>query len=81
MTMKTKTDNWSDLLNPVFIKEMRQFFHNKLFLSVTVVLLVVQLLLVSCFNSVFREADSLAAKVFITVDTWVMYLCVFAKHF
>lgn len=77
MTMKTKTDNWSDLLNPVFIKEMRQFFHNKLFLSVTVVLLVVQLLLVSCFNSVFREADSVAAKVFITVDTWVMYLCVF----
>ena len=42
---KKSVRDWSDRLNPVFIKEMRQYFHNRGILAVMGVLLLVQLLM------------------------------------
>ena len=69
----------SDWLNPVLVKEVRQFFHNKFFFSLVGILLGVQLLLMFIFNLSFEEwkgGDS-AGRIFITIDTVLMYLCVF----
>lgn len=69
----------SDWLNPVLVKEVRQFFHNKFFFSLVGILLGVQLLLMFIFNLSFEEwkgGDS-AGRIFISIDTVLMYLCVF----
>ena len=75
--MNERTHNLSDLLNPVFVKEMRQFFHNKLFLSNITLLLVGQLLLIALFLPAFRDGDTSAGNIFIRIDTAIMYLAVF----
>lgn len=42
---------WNDFLNPVFVKEIRQYFHNKLIVGVMALLLLLQLLLLVFFQS------------------------------
>ncbi|MBO5792059.1 MAG: hypothetical protein J6S54_06250 [Lentisphaeria bacterium] len=78
--MNDKKKYWDDFLNPVLVKEMRQFFHNRLLLSLAGGLLGVQLLVLFVFNLTFSEWKefSEAGTVFIVIDTALMYLCVLA---
>ena len=76
--MKIREFN-SDWLNPVLVKEVRQFFHNKLFFSLVGGLLGLQLLVLIIFNLTASEwKDSRdAGTIFIIIDTILMYVCVF----
>lgn len=68
----------SDWLNPVLVKEVRQFFHSKSFFSLVGLLLGLQLLMLFIFNLSFedwKKGDS-AGMTFIVLDTVLMYLCV-----
>ncbi len=77
--MKNLSSVNTDWLNPVLVKEVRQFFHNKLFLSLVGGLLGLQLLLLFIFNLTFDDwkNGSDAGKLFIGIDTVLMYVCVF----
>ena len=76
--MSEKTRYWDDFLNPVLVKEMRQFFHNKFFLSLVGGLLGIQMLMLFIFNLTYSEwkDSSEAGMTFIIIDTVTMYLCV-----
>ena len=78
--MNDKKKYWDDFLNPGLVKEMRQFFHNRVLLSLAGGLLGVQLLVLFVFNLTFSEwkESSEAGTVFIVIDTALMYLCVLA---
>ena len=76
--MKKMTFN-SDWLNPILVKEVRQFFHNKFFFSLVGGLLGLQLILLFIFTLLFsqwRESSREAGTVFMVIDTLLMYLCV-----
>lgn len=78
---KERFKYWDDHLNPVLIKEIRQFFHNKLFLSLVAGLLGVQLLVLFIFNLSFESMGkdhSQLGEIFIIIDAILMYVCVFA---
>ena len=55
---KTVRRDWSDWFNPVFIKEMRQYFHNRAILAVMGVLLLVQLLLLVMIQLLSAEEEA-----------------------
>ena len=76
--MNGKLKYWDDFLNPVLVKEIRQFFHNKLFLSIVAGLLGVQLVVLLIFSLSFSEwkDGSEAGKIFIVIETILMYVCV-----
>lgn len=76
--MNGKLKYWDDFLNPVLVKEVRQFFHNKVFLTLVAGLLGLQLLMLFIFNLTFSQwRDSgEAGTVFVVIDTILMYLCV-----
>ena len=76
--MNGKLKYWDDFLNPVLVKEMRQFFHNKVFLTLVAGLLGLQLLMLFIFNLTFSQwKDSgEAGTVFVVIDTILMYLCI-----
>ena len=71
---------WDDYLNPVLVKEIRQFFHNKFILALAGGLLGIQLFTLFIFNLTFSEwnESSEAGTIFIAIDTVLMYLCVLA---
>lgn len=77
--MKKSPSFNSDRFNPVLIKEVRQFFHNKFFLSLAGILLGGQLLLIFIYNLSFEDwkKGDLAGTTFIVIDSVFMYLCVF----
>lgn len=77
--MKDRSTYWDDFLNPVLVKEMRQFFHNRLFLLLGAVLLGIQLLSLFVFEtfSLWKEGKE-AGSVFMTIETILMYLSVFS---
>ena len=76
--MNGKLKYYDDFLNPVLVKEIRQFFHNKLFLSIVAGLLGVQLVVLLIFSLSFSEwkDGSEAGKIFIVIETILMYVCV-----
>ena len=79
MKISEKLKYWDDHLNPVLVKEVRQYFHNRLFLSLVGGLLGIQLLILFVFNLTFAEwkDSSDTGTIYIIIETALMYLFVF----
>lgn len=77
--MKNFISNLNDRMNPVMIKEIRQFSHNRFFLSLTIGLLGFQLLMLLIFFMLRRERPSgyEGGNIFLIIDSILMYLCIF----
>lgn len=76
--MNVKRD-WSDLLNPVLVKEIRQYFHNKMLHGLTWLLLGGQLVALLMMQSLIRpnHINSSAAMTMYVVTTVCIVLCGF----
>ncbi len=74
--MNAKRD-WSDLLNPVLVKEIRQYFHNKMLHGLTWLLLGGQLVVLLMMQSIIRpnHVSSDAAIIMYIVTTVCIVLC------
>ena len=70
----------ADRINPVMLKEIRQSFHNRLFLSLTAGLLGVQFIVLLFFMMLRKEWEngSDGGKILLSIDSVLMYLCIFA---
>ena len=66
---------WDDRVNPVLIKELRQAFHNRLMLSLSGILLVLQFAVLVIFHLTQKEWTD-AGGVFVTIDAVLMVLCI-----
>lgn len=71
----------SDWLNPILVKEVRQFFHNKFFFTLVGGLLGIQLLMLFIFTLAQKGwlHSSTTGTVFMVLDTILMYFCVFCS--
>ena len=76
----------SDWLNPILVKEVRQFFHNKFFTTLVTGLLGLQLLMLFIFTLAQKELQNSSSAgtvstgtVFMVLDTILMYFCVFCS--
>ncbi|MBR2374056.1 MAG: hypothetical protein IKA87_07475, partial [Lentisphaeria bacterium] len=66
----------ADRINPVMLKEIRQSFHNRLFLSLTAGLLGVQFIVLLFFMMLRKEWEngSDGGKILLSIDSVLMYL-------
>jgi|GEM_PF-1614276 len=70
---------WDDRVNPVLIKELRQAFHNRLMLSLSGILLVLQFAVLVIFNLLKSEwinSSSGGGSLFVGIDAVLMNLCI-----
>ena len=66
---------WDDRINPVLIKELRQAFHNRLMLSLSGILLVLQFAMLVIFHLTQKEWTD-GGGVFVTIDAVLMNLAI-----
>ena len=66
---------WDDRINPVLIKELRQAFHNRLMLSLSGILLVLQFAMLVFFHLTQKEWTD-GGGVFVTIDAVLMNVAI-----
>ena len=70
---------WEDRINPVLMKELRQAFHNRLMLTLSGILLVLQFAVLVIFNLTKKEwinSSSGGGSTFVIIDGSLMILCI-----